>query len=136
MRHDTAYKVADVLGLVEAFLSQTQRPRKRPGKPRPLAEVRTLSGIKPITRLTKDMQFLDVDRVSLVGALRLACYEQGYSRHVQQVAAFEIAWAWWTNSGEAEWIDSLEGIDNHVQDTRELLRAVKRARRYVEKGVA
>lgn len=126
MRRHTAEAVADILGMVEHLLDKG-RPRKHPGKPRPEAE---LTDGKRILRV-KPGQLLSIDTVSLPAALRLARQEGEYTRHAQHVATLEIAWAYYLLSDT--YLHLAEDIDNEERDTRQLIRAARKARRYVEK---
>lgn len=121
MTKKTAEKVADLLGLTEEYLA-AGRPRKKPGKPRPQAT--DIYG-RAITTLTRKIDFWGVEKCSLVGAFKLAAYDQMYSKNVME-------WA------EAAVIDALgefkrlADIDNEWEDTREVQRLLRRARRRLE----
>jgi hypothetical protein len=125
MQKRTAEKVVDILGLVEAMLDDG-RPRKLPGKPRPEA---IIWGLPAKVSLRN---WYDIQKVSLVGAFKMAALEQGYSAYVRKVAAQELAWAVYDRFGQIAFL-GLDELDGREPDTRQLIRDVKRARRFVER---
>lgn len=126
MRTTTAAKVADVLGLVEAYL-EGGRPRKRPGKPRP--EAIAISG-NPV-KLKNKANFWDIEKVSLLGALKMACYEQGYSTAIRKHAEDALGKA--SQFPYTYSLHGIEALDDAEWDTRQLQRAARAARRKLEK---
>lgn len=137
MTKATAEKVADLLGLVEEYLD-AGRPRKLPGKPRP--EACSIWG-KPMYRIAPD-DFFIIDKVSLVGAFRLATREQEYSRNVREWASLMLivkagAYPFFIRNGnkrgQSRLYKTLAWLDNNEPDTRHLIREVRAARRFVER---
>lgn len=128
MQKRTAQKAADLLGLVEALLDQSGRPRKLPGKPRP--EALDLNG-EPTTIRGKDL--FAVTALSLPAAFKLAAKEMGYTPTVLNAAieafedaAFDAGWTWTIS------FRGIEGLDQDYWDTRDLIRYARRARKTVE----
>lgn len=105
----TLKKAANLLAAVESTLSYG-RPRKRPGKDRPL--------------WNSNGQF------SLVGALKSDAKALGYSKTVRDTAERYIGIAAGIFAADAAW------LDEYIYDTRELQRIVHRARRNIEKQSA
>ena len=123
MQKRTAAKVADLLGLAETWLL-AGRPRKLPGKPRVQA---TMLGLE--TKVLPS-NFLMVEKVSLVGAFNMARIEQGYSRYVQKIAENVLAGQAYPYTYE---VHGLQGIDDIMPDTRQLIRDIRAARKQVER---
>lgn len=137
MRRDTAEKVADLLGLVEEYLA-AGRPRKLPGKPRP--EATTIWGDPKKNIRAKD--FFLIDKVSLVGAFRLATKEQEYSRCVREWASLLLIvkaggyshfLTHGNKRGESRLYKTLAWLDDNEPDTRHVIREVRAVRRAVER---
>lgn len=123
MTKKTAAKVADVLGLAEAYLDGG-RPRKLPGKPRP--EAMHIAGLP--TKITKT-NFWNIEKVSLVGAIKMAVMEQGYSRTVRTYAEDAIGEPWPYTYAKY----GLQGVDDLLWDTRRLRREIRSARKQIER---
>jgi hypothetical protein len=123
MQKRTAAKVADLLGLAEAWL-RTGRPRKLPGRPRAEA---TMYGLT--TKVTTRNVF-DCEKVSLVGAFKAARIEQGYTRTIQKYAEDALAKVAYPWTYEAL---GLQGIDDLENDTRQLIRDLRAARKNIER---
>lgn len=122
MQKRTAEKVADVLGLAEQYIS-LGRPRKRPGKDRPEAINDNGNPVK----VTKSA-FWYIGQVSLVGAVKMACLEQGYSAQVRRYVEDYLSMV---REGKTGF--TLAEIDNLEWDTRQLQRDLRAARRIIEK---
>lgn len=123
MQKRTAEKVANLLGLVEQWIKDG-RPRKMPGKPRPEAISDYGTPMKATLR-----NFWAIDKLSLPAAFKLAQQEEGYTKYVRDIAEEELLyeyspWSWHHLS--------VADIDNEELDTRELVRAARAARRYIE----
>lgn len=131
MTKATALKVADLLGLTEEYLA-IGRPRKAPGKPRP--EATDIHG-HSINRITRKIDYWQIDKVSLVGAVKFAAIDQGYSKAIRDIASDFISdEAYLKGWGYARWRLTLEELDEFVFDTRELRRIIKAARRDIERS--
>jgi len=137
MRKATAEKVADLLGLVEEYLA-AGRPRKLPGKPRP--EATTIWGDYK-KRVNPD-DFFIIDKVSLVGAFKMALREQEYSRTVREYAALSLIFEGggykhfiesYKPRGSSVLYDTLQWMDDNEPDTRHVIREVRKTRRFVER---
>lgn len=130
MQKRTAAKVADLLGLTEAWLEHG-RPRKMPGKSRPEAMVYGLP-----CKITRANAFY-TEKISLVGAFKAARIEQGYSKTVEQDAIVEFIIASKNDHLRAfvrgDITAALSLIDDEAWDTRWLRRDLRRARKNVER---
>lgn len=125
MQKKTAANVADILGLAEEWLGYG-RPRKLPGKSR--AEAMMYGLTAKVTR----HNIWACDKVSLVGAFRGARLEQGYTRRTQKLAEAALAEA--TGLIYLYQDYGLQGIDDSESDTRQLIRDVRRTRKWIEKA--
>lgn len=131
MTKRTAAKVADLLGLVEAYL-KSGRPRKAPGKPRPPAVSIWGQEMKKVS----NTDFFIMDKVSLPTAFKVATREQGYSRNVKEWAGCAFIGASGNSHllrDERGLVEILQQIDDEAWDTQELRRDLRRARKWVEK---
>lgn len=114
MRRDVALRAALLLHRVELDLEGFGRPRKPPGKPRPAS---------------------DLGQYSLPELLRLKAKECNYSKTVRKTAAKLIVEKYlWHPLQKTDDVNQLiTNIDNWQPDTREIVRAIRRARREAKK---
>lgn len=126
MRRVTALKVADTLALVEVWL-EYGRPRKRPNGDRPEALNEWGQPVSP-TRTP----VWSLGKVSLPAAFQVSTKEQGYSRYVRQLAEDAFVQAA-EKHGWSFGIHEVRDIDYYEDDTRQLMRYARAARRELEK---
>jgi hypothetical protein len=119
----TAAKVANLLDAVEERLLDFGRPRKRPYRKRDEAQNWDGEAMKLAPSTVEIVVY-----TNLPGAFRLAKYQGGFTKRHLEMAANEFMLAY----SEAGWVThgfDLADVDNRQADTRELVRAVSRARR-------
>lgn len=125
MRPATADAVLDMLATVETLLKKG-RPRKPPYGKRP--DALTFEG-DTIYRYTKRTNFLDVEKVSLAAAFRIAQQLGEYTAYQRQLAEIEFRYGYARDG----YNHTIQSIDGGELDTRLLIRAAAKARSYVER---
>jgi hypothetical protein len=95
--------------------------------------VETLQGTP--ARLSK-VSFWDIDKVSLPAAFKLAALEQEYTAYVRRIATEEFRWMAGYFAGQEKGYAplSLVEIDAIELDNRNLIRAAKRSRTWIERA--